>query len=294
MPDAPRPTTGLTYRNPIIPHIGPADPAVIRVRGKYYLYPTWDGRGYDVFVSDDLVHWEQRPKCFVDDRGGAWAPDVFWNEKGDGKFYLYFTVDNPAGGKLMGVAQADGPLGPFTRPHTLETGAIDAHLFRDDDGAMYLYYVKISDGFRILVQPMSDPQTKQGAPVQVIEPTETWERRRGAVTEGPWMLKHRGTYYLMYSGSGANGPEYAIGYATSSSPMGPFTKFAHNPIAQQGHGVFGPGHHCVVTGPDGGLWMVYHQQESTRVGWRRFLAIDPIWFDAAGVLHAKTSRGSDE
>ena len=294
VPDAPRPTTGLTYRNPIIPHIGPADPAVIHFRGKYYLYPTWDGRGYDVFVSEDLVHWEQQPKCFVDDRGGAWAPDVFWNEKDDGKFYLYFTVDNPAGGKLMGVAQADGPLGPFTDPHTLETSAIDAHLFRDDDGALYLYYVKISGGFRILVQPMSDPQTKQGSPVQVIEPTETWERRRGAVTEGPWMLKHRGTYYLMYSGSGANGPEYAIGYATSSSPMGPFTKFAQNPIAQQGHGVFGPGHHCVVTGPDGGLWMVYHQQESTRVGWRRFLAIDPIWFDADGVLHAKTSRGSDE
>ena len=122
VPDAPRPTTGLTYRNPIIPHIGPADPAVIRFRGKYYLYPTWDGRGYDVFVSDDLVHWEQKPKCFVDDRGGAWAPDVFWNEKGDGKFYLYFTVDNPAGGKLMGVAQADGPLGPFTDPTHVGNG----------------------------------------------------------------------------------------------------------------------------------------------------------------------------
>ena len=40
--------------------------------------------------------------------------------------------------------------------------------------------------------------------------------------------------------------------------------------------------------------MVYHQQESTRIGWRRFLAIDPIWFDEDGVLHAKTSRGSDE
>ncbi|MHB8862261.1 MAG: glycoside hydrolase family 43 protein [Pirellulaceae bacterium] len=284
----------LTYRNPIIPHIGPADPAVIRFEGKYYLYPTWDGRGYDVFVSDDLVHWEQKPKCFVDDRGGAWAPDVFFHETGDRKFYLYFTLNDGAGGKLIGVATAPGPLGPFTDPHTLETGAIDAHLFRDDDGALYLYYVKMSDGFRIFVQPMSDPQTKQGTPVQVLEPTEPWERRRGAVTEGPWMLKHRGTYYLMYSGSGANGPEYALGYATSAAPTGPFIKYTNNPIAQQGNGVFGPGHHSVVTGPDGGLWMVYHQQESTRVGWRRFLAIDPIWFDHEGVLHAKTSRGSDE
>ena len=220
---------------------------------------------------------------FCGPRGGAWAPDVFHHRHGDGKFYLYFTLDNPRGGKLIGVAVADGPLGPFLEPQTLDTDAIDAHLFRDDDGALYLYYVKMDGGFRIVVQPMSDPRTKQGESVKVIEPTEPWERRRGAVTEGPWMLKHNGVYHLMYSGSGANGPEYAIGYATSNSPMGPFTKYAGNPIAKQGDGVFGPGHHCVVEGPDGGLWMVYHQQESTRVGWRRFLAIDPIWFDEQGI-----------
>ena len=283
-----------TYRNPIIDHIGPADPAVIRYEGKYYLYPTWDGKGYDVFVSDDLVHWEQKPKCFVDARGGAWAPDVFHHEHGDGKFYLYYTLNNPAGGKLIGVAIADNPLGPFADRHTLATDAIDAHLFRDDDGGLYLYYVHMAGGFKILVQPMSDPLTKRGSPAKVIEPTEPWERRRGAVTEGPWMLKHNETYYLMYSGSGANGPEYAIGYATSKSPQGPFSKYAGNPIAQQGNGVFGPGHHCVVPGPDGTLWMVYHQQNSTKVGWDRFLAIDPLWFDADGVLHVKTSRGTEE
>src|SRR6185295_226528 len=72
-----------TYRNPIIDRIGPADPDVIRYEGKYYMYPTTDGRGYDVFVSDDLVHWEQKPKCFTDARGGAWAPDVFHDSKGD-------------------------------------------------------------------------------------------------------------------------------------------------------------------------------------------------------------------
>src|SRR5688572_21297907 len=66
-----------TYRNLIIDRIGPADPHVIQHEGKYYLYPTLDGKGYDVFVSDDLVRWEQKPKCFTDQRGGAWAPDVF-------------------------------------------------------------------------------------------------------------------------------------------------------------------------------------------------------------------------
>jgi beta-xylosidase len=98
----------------------------------------------------------------------------------------------------------------------------------------------------------------------------------------------------MYSGSGADGPDYAIGYATAKSPLGPFTKYAGNPIVKRGHGVFGPGHHCVVTAPDGKLWMLYHQQESEKPGWRRFLALDPLWFDDLGVIHAKTTRGTDE
>src|SRR5262245_61078527 len=71
-----------TYHNPIIEAPGAADPTVIRYKGKYYLYPTLDSRGYEVFVSDDLVHWERKPKCYSDERGGVWAPDVFYDEKG--------------------------------------------------------------------------------------------------------------------------------------------------------------------------------------------------------------------
>src|SRR5262245_38148043 len=151
-----------TYRNPIIDRIGPADPHVIRHEGTYFLYPTTDGKGYDVFVSKDLVRWEQKPKCFTDPRGGAWAPDVFHHATGDGKFYLYYTVNKPGGGKQIGVALADGPLGPFQDRGNLADRAIDAHLFRDDDGGLYLYYVELEGGFRIKVQAMADPLTKQG------------------------------------------------------------------------------------------------------------------------------------
>ena len=40
--------------------------------------------------------------------------------------------------------------------------------------------------------------------------------------------------------------------------------------------------------------MVYHQQDTEKIGWRRFLAIDPLWFDEQGVLHVKITRGTDE
>jgi xylan 1,4-beta-xylosidase len=284
-----------TYRNAIINRMGLADPAVIRYRGRYYLYPTGDCKGYDVFVSDDLVHWGPKGKCYVDSRGGVWAPDVFHNARGNGKFYLYYSVNKPGGGKLIGVAVADDPLGPFADKGTLVNDAIDAHLFRDDDGAMYLYYSAAAEGGSVIaVQPMAEPLTKKGTPSVLIRPTDDWERHRAAIAEGPWMLKHKGMYYLMYSGSGADGPDYAVGYATARSPTGPFVKYKGNPIAKQGGGVFGPGHHCVVAGPDGRLWMVYHQQNSEQIGWKRFLAIDPLWFDDQGVIHVKTTRGTDE
>lgn len=283
-----------TYTNPIIDRIGPADPAVIRYDGLYYLYPTLDTKGYDVFVSEDLVHWTQKPKCFTDPRGGVWAPDVFHHEKGDGRFYLYYTVNRPGGGKLIGVAVADHPLGPFEDRGDLVEHAIDAHLFHDKDGAFYLYYADIEGGWKMAVQPMRDPLTKKGEPKILFRPTEPWERKKGEIVEGPWMIERGGVYYLMYSGSGADGPDYAIGYATATSPLGPFTKHPGNPIARRGDGVYGPGHHCVVAGPKGDLWAVYHQQNSEKIGWDRFLAIDPLWFDAEGVIHMKTTRGTPQ
>jgi xylan 1,4-beta-xylosidase len=288
-----------TYRNPILEGRGPADPHVIRFQDRYYLYPTLDGKGYDAFVSDDLVRWTPKGKVFTDARGGVWAPDVFQDQRGDGKFYLYYTVDAPKppageGGKEIGVAVADAPLGPFTDRGVLARQAIDAHLFQDDDGKFYLYYANLAGGFKILVQPMATPLTKQGEPKEVLRPTAEWEKVSGAVTEGPFMLKHRGSYYLMYSGTSADTPDYGIGYATAKSPLGPFTKHAGNPIAHRGGAVLGPGHHCVVPGPDGRLWMVYHQKASTRKGWDRFLALDPLWFDEAGVIQVRTTRGTDE
>ncbi len=297
-PAASRPAP-KTYRNPLIDGPNMADPHVIRVKDAYYLYPTSHTRGYDVYVSRDLVHWENRGLVFDDPRRGAWAPDVFHHRRGDGKFYLYYTDNRPDRprdplGKQIGVAVADGPLGPFADHGPLAADSIDAHLFQDDDGRLYLYYVHLAGGFKILVQPMADPLTKQGNPKEVIRPTEPWEKISGEVTEGPFMLKRKGVYYLMYSGTGADSPNYGIGYATADSPLGPFRKHPGNPIVRRGGNVLGPGHHCVIDGPDGRLWMLYHQKVDDRRSFHRFLALDPLWFDDQGVIHARASRGTTQ
>ena len=284
LPDA---AAGGTYTNPVIDEIGLADPAVICFGGTYYLYPTGDNTSYHVYTSTDLVHWTKGKKVFEPGGRNVWAPDVF-RDPTDGAFYLYYTAD-----KRIGVAVADRPDGPFVDRATLFRNAIDAHMFRDDDGRYYLYYVQLP-GFEIHVQPMQTPLEKEGEPIKLIWPTEPWETIRGAVTEGPWMLKHDGTYYLLYSGTGASSLDYAIGYATAERPTGPFTKYPGNPIVKRGNGALGPGHGCVVKDAANNLWSVYHQQKDDSRLWNRFICIDPLWFDENGVLHGKATRGTPQ
>jgi hypothetical protein len=39
--------------------------------------------------------------------------------------------------------------------------------------------------------------------------------------------------------------------------------------------------------------MVYHQKRNEGINWPRYLAIDPLWFDDRGVIHAKATKGTD-
>jgi len=277
---------GATYTNPVIDEIGPADPTVILFEGTYYMYCTGDNVSYHVYTSGDLVHWTKGDKVFEPGERNVWAPDVF-RDPTDGKFYLYYTVN-----KRIGAAVADRPDGTFEDRATFFHNAIDAHMFYDS-GRYYLYYVQLP-GFRIHVQPMKTPLEKEGEPIKLLWPTEPWERKRGDVTEGPWMLKHKGTYYLLYSGTGADSLDYAIGYATASQPTGSFVKYAGNPIVHRTQRAFGPGHGCVVTDAAGELWSVYHQQKDDTEPWNRFICIDPLWFDDQGVLHGKATRDTPE
>lgn len=265
--------------------LGIGDPDVVLYKDKYYLYPTGDNHSYHVYISDDLVHWSRGPKVFQSKENGVWAPNVFFN-RDDGMLYLYYT----ANGKI-GVAEANRPVGEFKDLGNLIGNAIDAHMFRDDDGSYFLYYARYPN-FGIFVQPMATPVRKKGEPIQVISPSEAWEITNVPVTEAPWVLKHRGVYYLLYSGGSANTEHYAIGYATAQNPLGPFTKYPGNPIIREGGGVLGPGHGSVTRDRAGKLWLVYHQQRDKTPGWNRVICIDPLWFDEKGVLHGKATRAT--
>ena len=136
----------------------------------------------------------------------------------------------------------------------------------------------------MMVHRMRSLTELKGEPIQLMEP-EGWEiNDQLGVVEGAWMLKRDGIYYLMYSGNKYQTEDYAVGYATSASPLGPFVRYPGNPIMSKADGVIGPGHHSVVEAPDGTLAIVYHQKRTPDESDNRFVAVDRMGFDANGEL----------
>jgi beta-xylosidase len=106
------------------------------------------------------------------------------------------------------------------------------------------------------------------------------------------MVKHAGIYYLLYSGNDWN-HDYAMGYATSTSPLGPFTKYRGNPILHGTATVTGPGGGSLFQGPNGDWWLAYHAWTGgpgDSNGGVRNLRIDPVtWRHGVVVVRGPTT-----
>ena len=175
-----------------------------------------------------------------------WAPDAAYK---NGKYYLYFPARDKEGNFRLGVAESDSPVGPFTPDEKYIPGSysIDPAVLVEDDEA-YIYFGGLWGGqlekwqtgefvpdavgpsgdepalgpmFAVLSEDMksfkSKPQMlrildENGEPIKAGD-----EERR--YFEAPWLHKYNGKYYLSYS----TGTTHYIVYATSDSPVGPFT-----------------------------------------------------------------------
>ena len=267
---------GGTYRNPV--RENSPDPYILFDDGVYYMYATTDSPGgFHVSTSTDLVHWSGHTRVAAkDDLIGDdwfWAPEVY---KHNGRYYMFHSCN-----EHTAVAVADSPYGPFraaTDGYLFDFKAIDSHVFFDDDGRIYLYMSKFTDaGQQIWGCELGDEllTVKEDTLTQLTTP-EGWE---GSVNEGPYMLRHNGTYYLTYSGDGYTSHDYAVCIATSDKPLGKFTKSSLNPILRPNSFLAGTGHHCFTASPDGSqLFIVYHCHYSmTRVHDRK-LCVDRAKF----------------
>lgn len=65
---------------------------------------------------------------------------------------------------------------------------------------------------------------------ECIKADASWELQQAKVAEGPSLLKRNRVYYLIYSANHFRSQDYAVGYATATSPLGPWKKYDGNPI----------------------------------------------------------------
>jgi len=263
------------------------DPFLLCHEGTYYMYFTGgtapDKPGFVVYSSSDLQNWENRGYCLTADdvmgNQGFWAPEIIYYNK---KFYMVYVAN-----EHLGIAISDSPLGPFKQEEKKwlsERHAIDGHFFIDDDGSKYLYYVRFDNGNVIYAAKMSDDlmSIDEENEVRLIEAQEEWETRDCLVAEGPFVLKHKGLYYLTYSCNHTRSQDYAIGYALSEKPLGPFVKYEGNPILSKTESVVGVGHHSFCSSADARtLLCAYHCHQSKEVAFPRNVCIDTAEFIAA-------------
>ncbi len=203
---------------------------------------------------------------------------------------------------------------------------IDANLYIDDDGTPYLTYSRccylhpveseladlakkngwfdtIEESWVYGVKLTKDFMNVDGEPVLLLRPPvklddkqAEWESRSVTSrevnrrwTEGSTLFKHAGKYYLMYSGNSFTGDNYAVGYAVSDKPLGPYQKADNNPVLEKntptGGTVRGTGHNNVFFSPDRSeMFCVYHGRTE---GDARRLFIDRMTIDEHGVLRVQ-------
>lgn len=262
-----------------------ADPHVAVFGNIYYLYPTTDGTegwlstSFTCWSSKDLVKWKNEgvildlPRDLTWATQRAWAPAIATK---NGKYYYYYSA-----AQSIGVAVADKPTGPLKDPlgkPLVAKGAykgqmIDPMVLVDDDGAAYLYW---GQGQCHAVKLNPDMIS--------FDPAAVVEFKPPGYNEGSFVFKRQGKYYLMWSEYDTRDPRYSVAYATASSPMGPFTKAAANPVLKGRGVVKGAGHHSVLQVPGTDQWVIaYHRFKIPGGnGYNRETCLSPMRFDPQG------------
>jgi len=266
-----------------------ADPTIYIENGHYYLTGTGGSgkgaSGFSMLESKDLKTWTPpaRTKDSVymilskgDQTFGAegfWAPQLF---NVNNTYYLTYTAN-----EQTVLAQSESLLGPYRQKEiaTIDGSEknIDSYIFKDDDGKYYLYHVRFNNGNYLWVAEfdLEKGKIKPETLRKCFGQTEPWEAtpayESAPIMEGPTVIKLKDKYYLFYSANHFRNIDYAVGYAVSDSPYGPWIKQKDSPIIHRSIvGENGAGHGDLFEGLDGQLYYVYHVHfDQQQVGPRR-------------------------
>jgi len=199
----------------------------------------------------------------------------------NGRIYLYYSRccgEHPVQSEIADWAKAQG--------------------WYDEVEESWVYGVELKPDFSGIT---GEPVLLLRPPVSMSDKQAEWESRSVTShevnrrwTEGSFIFKNKDTYYIMYSANFFGGKNYAVGYATSKNPLGPFVKADNNPVLQKntdkGGIVTGTGHNMVFrTG--GKMYCVYHGR-TEKTGDERMVFIDPMEIlpDGKLAVHGPTTE----
>lgn len=161
----------------------------------------------------------------------------------------------------------------------------------DEIEESWIYGIELKNDFSGVI---GEPILLLRPPLKMDDKNTEWESRSVTSheanrrwTEGSTLLKHEGVYYMMYSANNFAGENYAVGYATASSPLGPFQKSDHNPVLQKEGAVTGTGHNSVIADPDGRGWICVYHGRTEKTGPKRLVFMDKMDIDENGILHVE-------
>ena len=267
-----------------------ADPYILLDNGKYYAYGTHDASGIRCYSSDDLRAWKDEGqalnKANTTETQWFWAPEVY--HVGD-KYIMYYSAN-----EHLFAATSSSPKGPFVQVGGYQMQdllgdekCIDSHIFFDDNGKAYIFFVRFTDGNCIWQAQLEDDCITPIASTlrKCFAASQTWELKLGRVNEGPNVIKYNKRYYLTYSGNDYRSQDYAVGYAvTTNIATGAWTKYSSNPILRRWDDLVGTGHHSFFYDKDGILRIVFHAHESTEQVGTRLMYIGTAQFRSGNLV----------
>lgn len=274
-----------------------ADPMALTYGDATLLFSTNQG-GFH--YSKNLSDWDFAAASFqrrpTDD--DQCAPAAFVS--GDTLFYTGSTYEG-----LPVWYTTDPYNGRFLR--AIERNKLptwDPCLFLDDDGRLYEYYGSSNEFPLKAVEISRDdfrPISKIHDVVTLRPEEHGWERfgmnnddetTLRPFTEGAYMTKHNGRYYLQYGAPGTEFKIYADGVYVGDSPLGPFTYQRHNPMSYKPGGfVQGAGHGGTWQDVNGNYWHVATCMVSLKYKFERRIGLYPVDFDQDGIMRCNTAFG---
>ncbi len=303
-----------TFNNPIAKG---ADPWVYKTDSCYY-YCFFHNNGKDgIGVSKtselqnigDTVHiWS------VPDKGWntacVWAPELHYL---NGKWYIYYAagISGPPytyqrTGVLESVTQ--NPQGAYIDKGMIYTGdnvskkkkassnrwAIDMTVFewKDELYAVWSEWEGLEKTDKtqqnLYIAKMDNPWTISMNRVLISKPDQAWETGgKLDLNEGPQILINNDHLFIIYSCGQSWLRTYKLAQLrlkdTEADPLDPESWIKSGPVFTGNKEVYGVGHACFTTSPDGTEnWIVYHSKSDTIPGWNRDIRLQRFTFNDDG------------